>query len=218
MMRSGTTELSGELAANVPGGTRLTDLGEIFNPGPERNRPGTASREEQLMDPVGYLWRHLPSNTSAVWKHMNGHLPDAQLLSLLRDPAVCPIVIERNNITAQFCSLIYAGLNNDWGGHVSKTGRTHPPCEPSTVGVSRSAIQGLGHNPTAHGNFAQFIARHQEWYERITRTLQRERIPYLYITFDELTRRRAYTFANIYQLCGLKGNVVPLGVRTGPGK
>ncbi len=204
MMRSGTTELSAELSTSAPRNARLIDLGEIFNGGPSYNREGTPHRTRQLKDPVGFLRNELPPNTGAVWKQMNGHLPDAQLLTLLRDPAVCPIVVERNNITAQFCSWVHAGRTGDWTGHLSKTGiRTHIPCD-LRLGEARYGLQGIGRGGSVRSNFAQFIAEHQHWYSWITHTLQAERIPYLYVTFDALTKRRSCTFAAIYNFCGLR--------------
>ena len=219
MQRSGSTELSRDLAKSVPAGYRLSDLDEIFNPGTPSNREGTAQRSEQLADPVRFLKRRLPANTSGVYKIGTESLPSTQLRAMLREPSACPIVIERGNLSARFCSLVFAKETRDWSGHVATDGvRERPPCTPELVsgGTRQPVLAALGHKAPPRGgvhgdativSVAAYGAKQEAWYEGTIAMLRREQVPFLYVTFDALTRHRSHTFATIYRHCGFDSEV-----------
>ena len=199
--RSGSTEFESDLAKPM----QSIALGEWFNPWggrvawPKecnyksglRHWPDHAAR---ITDPVQSLLAVREAccrqgvGCSVMLRMfspaMQGAAKNSSILrttsALLADPRACVIVLERTNVTAQFCSLRHAAASGDWTGHAERannTQRWHPPCELTEK---------------EHPDLRRYEHSHRSWYELVRRVLAEEAsaTPRLELTFRDITTHR----------------------------
>jgi hypothetical protein len=115
-------------------------------------------------------------------KIFDNHLSRANVVALVRDPRICPVLLERTNKTAQWCSLQNAHLRHDWF-LANKT--------RARACVRDPAIDGL----------ASYTAAQDRWYAFVLATLRREGIPFLGLTFDLAVQQRTRALQFIRSFC-----------------
>lgn len=97
-MRSGSTEFVRDIAQVAD----IGNLGEIFNRGWNPPLTGPAiDRIEQY-------------NRTLVFKVFDGHVSKQELTRLTRDVRICPVIVQRLNETARYCSYKNAVKSGEW--------------------------------------------------------------------------------------------------------
>ena len=186
MQRSGSTELLADLALSSP--LPLNNAGESFTLLPLQS------------DPVPHWLRAaVPANSSAVFKVFSS-APREHIRSLLRERTICPVILERTNVTARFCSLLAAVGTGDWTGHHhhdNSGARRHPPCDPALVASASLAAAGGARS------LAAFRQQQASWFEWITLALHHAGIPFLKLTFDTVISDRPRALDAVLRFCGL---------------
>ncbi len=129
MQRSGTSQLCSSLC-NLQNQSKC--LGEVFTTSKCRNCY-MADPYLYAFDKFSYEKHHVNfSSISNSLKLFNFNFPnyetDNKLKSFLLHPDVCPVILERHDTKAKFCSLLTATSSKDYSGHVKNGVHVHPIC------------------------------------------------------------------------------------------
>ena len=183
MQRSGSTETLDDIARR----TGCINLAEPFT-FPTRSCIRSGTRDCYLNNTESYLHELAPHASCAALKLFNINFDRSSLREvralrkLLLSQRVCPIVLERSDILAQYCSLQRAMQTRDWSSHINaSTGQRI--VQPRCGSVEFKA------QVESSTNFVQFYKEHNEWYSFL-RSHALAGISRMEITFDATVAQR----------------------------